>query len=168
MAAFSLKRILVPTDFSETSAAALKYALPLAAEFGAELHVLHVLDMTAGQFFAAEMAMVPSPAIEAEARQRAEAELATLRKVVAELESSRPLQQLELNETENKTIKAFQLLTLKPELEDANRTRRKLDHGLAEKRQAQPVKPRQQAKTEPPKKRVQTKLEPAKTFNPFQ
>lgn len=78
MAAFSLKRILVPTDFSETLAAALKDALPLAAEFGAELHVLHVLDMTAGQFFAAEMAMVPSPAIEAEARQRAEAELATL------------------------------------------------------------------------------------------
>jgi len=61
-----------------------------------------------------------------------------------------------------------QSLTLKPELEDANRTKRKLDQGLAEKKQSTPVKPRQQAKTEPAKKRVQTKLEPAKSFNPFQ
>lgn len=45
-----------------------------------------------------------------------ELELATLRKVVAELEASRPLSKLELNEAETKTVKAFQLLTLKPEL----------------------------------------------------
>lgn len=52
----------------------------------------------------------------AKEREADEMELVTLRKVVAELESSRPLQNLELNETETKTIKAFQLLTLKPEL----------------------------------------------------
>jgi ribosome-binding ATPase YchF (GTP1/OBG family) len=52
----------------------------------------------------------------AKEREADEAELATLRKVVAVLESSQPLGQLELNETEAKTIKAFQLLTLKPEL----------------------------------------------------
>jgi ribosome-binding ATPase len=45
-----------------------------------------------------------------------ELELATLRKVVAVLESSQSLAQLELNDTETKTIKAFQLLTLKPEM----------------------------------------------------
>lgn len=78
MATFTLTRILVPIDFSEASAAALKYALPLAASFGAEVHLLHVLDLAAGQYFAAEMAMVPSPAIEAEAVARAEAELAAL------------------------------------------------------------------------------------------
>lgn len=37
-------RILVPTDFSVPSAAALDYARTLAARFGASLHVLHVLE----------------------------------------------------------------------------------------------------------------------------
>lgn len=36
-----LKRILVATDFSEPSAAALKYGVALARNFGARLHVLH-------------------------------------------------------------------------------------------------------------------------------
>ena len=39
-----LKRILVPTDFSEPSAAAVKYAKEFAEAFGASLHVLHVLE----------------------------------------------------------------------------------------------------------------------------
>lgn len=39
-----LKNILVPTDFSETAAVALRYAKPLAERFGASLHVLHVLE----------------------------------------------------------------------------------------------------------------------------
>jgi nucleotide-binding universal stress UspA family protein len=37
------KTILVPTDFSETAKAALAYGKFLAEEFGASLHVLHVL-----------------------------------------------------------------------------------------------------------------------------
>ncbi len=37
----ALTRILVATDFSESSAAALKYGLALARTFGARLHVLH-------------------------------------------------------------------------------------------------------------------------------
>lgn len=37
----ALKRILVATDFSESSAAALKYGISLAQTFGATLHVLH-------------------------------------------------------------------------------------------------------------------------------
>src|SRR5579872_1763412 len=39
-----LKRVLVPTDFSTTSDAAMKYGVELARMFGATLHVLHVVN----------------------------------------------------------------------------------------------------------------------------
>ncbi len=39
-----LQRILYPTDFSDLSLYALKYARNFAAAFSAELHVLHVVD----------------------------------------------------------------------------------------------------------------------------
>lgn len=38
------KKILVPTDFSEFSDKALRQALDIAAEYGSEVHVLHVFD----------------------------------------------------------------------------------------------------------------------------
>ena len=37
-----LKRILVPTDFSETSEAALRYGVELARTFGSQIYLLHV------------------------------------------------------------------------------------------------------------------------------
>ena len=40
----NLKRILVPTDFSETSAAALRYACALARRFAARVYLLNVAD----------------------------------------------------------------------------------------------------------------------------
>lgn len=40
---FSIKRILCPTDFSETAGKALACACELAEKFDAELHVLHVV-----------------------------------------------------------------------------------------------------------------------------
>lgn len=40
-----LKRILVPTDFSEYSDKAVLYGCELAAKFGAELHVLHSVEL---------------------------------------------------------------------------------------------------------------------------
>jgi nucleotide-binding universal stress UspA family protein len=40
----TLKHILVPTDFSETSEAALEYGIALASGFGAKLWLLHVLE----------------------------------------------------------------------------------------------------------------------------
>ena len=40
----NLKRILVPTDFSETSAAALRYAIALARRFAARIYLLNVSD----------------------------------------------------------------------------------------------------------------------------
>jgi nucleotide-binding universal stress UspA family protein len=39
-----LKKILVPTDLSESSLAGIKYALYLASRVGAEVIVLHVVD----------------------------------------------------------------------------------------------------------------------------
>ena len=39
-----LQRILVPTDFSDTSEMALKYAIALVEQFGASLHLLHVVE----------------------------------------------------------------------------------------------------------------------------
>jgi nucleotide-binding universal stress UspA family protein len=43
-----LKRILLPTDFSEQSGEATRYACALAEQFGAELHVVHVLEYHPG------------------------------------------------------------------------------------------------------------------------
>jgi nucleotide-binding universal stress UspA family protein len=39
-----LARILVPTDFSPSSDSAIAFAKTLARKFGAELHVIHVLE----------------------------------------------------------------------------------------------------------------------------
>lgn len=42
--AISLKRILVPVDFSPLSKKALHYATRMAAQFGAEVHIFHVVE----------------------------------------------------------------------------------------------------------------------------
>lgn len=44
MRKFNIKKILIPTDFSEISAQAFGYAEDLARQFGAEIHLLHVLE----------------------------------------------------------------------------------------------------------------------------
>jgi nucleotide-binding universal stress UspA family protein len=43
--AIDIKRILLPTDFSSYSATATKYACELVTKFGAELHLLHTLEV---------------------------------------------------------------------------------------------------------------------------
>jgi len=43
--AIRLQKILLPTDFSEYSAAATQYACELAIRFHAELHLLHALEI---------------------------------------------------------------------------------------------------------------------------
>ena len=45
-AAFRLRRILVPIDFSENSKKALRYAQSFAEQFGAGLDLLHVVEPT--------------------------------------------------------------------------------------------------------------------------
>ena len=57
-----VKCILVTTDFSRPSLAAIPYALAVARHFGAELHLLHVVDTTQ---FSSKSLMLPliSPAV---------------------------------------------------------------------------------------------------------
>ena len=43
----AIKRILIPTDFSETSSAAIEYAIDLAGRYQASLHLLHVIEKRA-------------------------------------------------------------------------------------------------------------------------
>jgi nucleotide-binding universal stress UspA family protein len=43
-----LNRVLVPTDFSDKSGAALTYGIALVEQFGASLHLLHVVEAIAG------------------------------------------------------------------------------------------------------------------------
>lgn len=50
----NLKTILVPSDFSECSEAALRYGLELARRFDAHLHLLHVVQDPLTQPWAAE------------------------------------------------------------------------------------------------------------------
>jgi nucleotide-binding universal stress UspA family protein len=57
-------RILVPTDFSDASDAALDYARVLAGTFGASLRVLHVLEIPSA-LMGPEAYIVDSPAFQA-------------------------------------------------------------------------------------------------------
>ena len=43
----AIKRILIPTDFSETSTAAIGYGVDLAERYGASVHLLHVIEKSA-------------------------------------------------------------------------------------------------------------------------
>jgi nucleotide-binding universal stress UspA family protein len=43
---FKIKNILLPTDFSRTSLTAVDYAVELASEYKASLHILNVLEKT--------------------------------------------------------------------------------------------------------------------------
>ena len=65
-------RILVPTDFSEPSDAALAYARVLAEKFGASLHVLHVFEspFVAGAV-SPEVFVDDSPAVQAQLLEEA-------------------------------------------------------------------------------------------------
>jgi len=58
----ALKKILVATDFSELSDAALAYGRELARSFGAQLVVLHVAENTVTRVVAATALSSPIPA----------------------------------------------------------------------------------------------------------
>jgi nucleotide-binding universal stress UspA family protein len=70
----ALKTILVPTDFSEASEAALEYAKGLAAAFGASIHVVHVTEDLLAHAWSAEVYVASMPnlreEIDREARER--------------------------------------------------------------------------------------------------
>src|SRR5262245_51242062 len=69
----ALKNILVPTDLNPTSEAALRYGRLLAETFGADLHLLHVMDTSLFQARFADPA-----AIEAAAREQLNDRLAAI------------------------------------------------------------------------------------------
>lgn len=72
---FPVKRVLVPTDFSKTSIAALRYAIPLTRQFGATLDLLHVIEPTP---FLSSMDDIPLALSDAEVTQRVATELSAL------------------------------------------------------------------------------------------
>jgi nucleotide-binding universal stress UspA family protein len=70
-----LQRILAPTDFSPGAEQALRWAMGLAARFGARVTLLHVLDLSLGALagLSPEVAAMPAT-IELAERVRAEVE----------------------------------------------------------------------------------------------
>ena len=72
----TVTRILVATDFSASSAAALTLAKTLAARFGASLHLLHVLeDPYVTGAFAADIYAPPPPGLREAWMKSAEASI---------------------------------------------------------------------------------------------
>ena len=78
-----LKRLLVPTDFSESARHALIYGISFAREYEAELQLLHVVEtLTVG--YASDLFPVPMAEVFQEISGYAKAELSKLAKVARE------------------------------------------------------------------------------------
>ena len=72
-----LKKVLVPTDFSDSARQALRYGMSFAKEYGAELTVLHVVEnLTVG--YASDLFPVPMAEVFQEISGYAKTELAKL------------------------------------------------------------------------------------------
>jgi nucleotide-binding universal stress UspA family protein len=77
--AATVTRILVATDFSAASGAALEFAKTLSTRFGASLHLLHVLeDPYVTGAFAADVYAPPPPGLRESWLRSAETTMATL------------------------------------------------------------------------------------------
>jgi nucleotide-binding universal stress UspA family protein len=74
-AAFRLKQILVPIDFSECSRKALLYALALARQFGGAIRLVHVIEAA---YLMGDFGAVDYAALEADLRTEAEKQLRRL------------------------------------------------------------------------------------------
>jgi nucleotide-binding universal stress UspA family protein len=79
----NLKRILVPTDFSEGACHALRYGISFAREYKAEVLLLHVVESVAAPY-ASDLFPVPMAEVFQEISAIAKKELAAL---VAEVRS---------------------------------------------------------------------------------
>jgi nucleotide-binding universal stress UspA family protein len=73
---FTLRKILVPVDFSPCSRKALQYAVALARQFRAHLTLLHVIPTN--YFVGSEFGPIDFPMPEKELREGAERELAAI------------------------------------------------------------------------------------------
>lgn len=67
----AIKTILVPTDFSEASEAALKYGKALAEAFGSSLHLVHVVEDLLAHAWAAEVYVASMPSLREEIEKEA-------------------------------------------------------------------------------------------------
>lgn len=74
----TLKNILVATDFSEPSDAALTYGRALARTFGATLHVVHVVGSVPTLVYGAEAYAASMPELQQELEDGARKQLADL------------------------------------------------------------------------------------------
>ncbi len=79
----NLKKILVPTDFSESAAQALRYGISFACEYKAELRLLHVVE-TLSVGYASDLFPVPMAEVFDEIAGYAQTELDKLASVAAE------------------------------------------------------------------------------------
>jgi universal stress protein A len=68
-----LKRILVPTDFSDCARKALQYALPMARQFGAEIVLVHVVQVS--YFPGGELGAIDYALLEKELREGGQKQL---------------------------------------------------------------------------------------------
>jgi nucleotide-binding universal stress UspA family protein len=82
----SIKRILVPTDFSDCARPAVRYAAELADKFGAELVLLHVVP---DAVLALPDAVMPTPAAGADLHELTEAGKTGLAHLIAAEKLSR-------------------------------------------------------------------------------
>lgn len=73
-----IQTILVPTDFSEPAAAALRYARTLAEEFDSRLHLLHVVPEPYVYPWGTELTTLPLANLVAQSEQAAAEQLALL------------------------------------------------------------------------------------------
>jgi nucleotide-binding universal stress UspA family protein len=78
MSAIALEHILVPTDFSEPSKVALRYATALADRFGACIHLLHAIQSPFEQPWAAEIYAVSMADFEQAARRESDTQMALM------------------------------------------------------------------------------------------
>ncbi|MCK9226866.1 MAG: universal stress protein [Syntrophorhabdaceae bacterium] len=74
-------KILVPTDFSESSDKALKQGIDIARQYNAELHLLHVIP--AELAYSVSDYAIPLQAIEALEKQQVEGAFQSMKKQVA-------------------------------------------------------------------------------------
>jgi nucleotide-binding universal stress UspA family protein len=73
----ALTHVLVPTDFSDASEAALKYGKAFAGAFGASLHIVHVIEEPYGQPWAVEAYGFSLASLQDEWIKEAQARIAT-------------------------------------------------------------------------------------------
>jgi len=77
-AMINLNRILAPTDFSACSEHALRYACEFAEAFGAELHLLHVIEPPAAAYSEFGIGYVGIQGMEDDLKQATQEKLSTL------------------------------------------------------------------------------------------